>query len=84
MIDKVQIGRDMMTALRQEIDTKPKHVDPTTTLADVDKKIDLLAAETKAIFATPPPKVEVPKEDEVKAESEQTKAEGDKEQPSEA
>jgi len=34
------------------------------------KKIDLLVAETKAIFSTPAPKVEAPKADEAKAETE--------------
>lgn len=59
-----------MTALRQELDTKPKYLDASTTLAEVDKKIDLLVAETKAIFSTPAPKVEAPKADEAKAETE--------------
>lgn len=75
VIDKVQLGSDMMAALRKEIDTKPKHEDPTTTLAEVDKKIDILVAETKAIFSTPPPKVEAPKPDETKAEEEMPAAE---------
>lgn len=65
----------MMTALRQEIDTKPKHEDPSTTIADVDKKIDLLTAECKAIFSTPVPKVEAPKEEEKPETEQEAKAE---------
>jgi hypothetical protein len=84
VIDKLQLGRDFLAALRKEIDTKPKSADPTTTLADVDKKIDLLAAELKSIFSTPAPKVEAPKVEETKPEEEaQNEMPAAEEQPSE-
>lgn len=65
---KLGLGHEMINALKKEIETKPKHEDPSTTIEAVDKKIDLLAAELKAIFSTPPPKVEVPEEEEKKEE----------------
>ena len=80
---KLGLGHEMMNALKKEVDTKPKHEDPSTTIEAVDKKIDLLAAELKAIFSTPPPKVEVPEEEkkeEPAAETDQAKAD-EQEQP---
>lgn len=63
-----------MSKLREEIDSNPQYNDPTTTLSEVENKIDILAAETKGIFSTPPPKPETPteppKEAEPKAEAE--------------
>lgn len=70
VIGKVQFARDYMDQLKNELDTKPKHADPSTTIADVDKKIALLVAETKSIFATPAPKVEVPAPEQEKKEEE--------------
>ena len=40
-------------------------MDPSTTIVDVDKKIDLLVIECKSIFATPPP---APEKTETEAE----------------
>jgi hypothetical protein len=84
VIDKLQFGRDFLAILRKEIDTKPKSVDPSTTLADVEKKIDLLAAELKSIFSTPAPKVvEAPKAEEAKPEEDaQNEMPATEEQPS--
>jgi hypothetical protein len=65
-----------MSKLRGDIDSNPQYIDPTTTLSEVQNKIDILAAETKGIFSTPPPKPETtaptepPKETEPKAEVE--------------
>ena len=70
-----------MSKLREEIDSNPQYIDPTTTLSEVENKIDILAAETKGIFSTPPPKpenpTEPPKEAEPKAEAEQPENKND-------
>ncbi len=55
---KVTNVREFMTKIKTEIETRPKFADPSTTIAEVDNKIDLLKAECKSIFATPVPKVE--------------------------
>lgn len=58
-----------MNKLKQEIESRPKYADPTTTLAEVEKKVDLLVAETKAIFSTPAPKAEEPAPEQAKTEN---------------
>jgi hypothetical protein len=42
------------------LETRPRHEDASVTLEAVDKMIDMLEAETKAIFNLPPPKKEEP------------------------
>jgi len=49
-----------MSNLRNDIDSKPQFHDPTTTLQEVENKINILSAETKGIFSSPPPKPETP------------------------
>jgi hypothetical protein len=79
VIFKLEAVQLFMSKLRGDIDSNPQYVDPTTTLSEVENKIDILAAETKGIFSTPPPKPETPttapteppKETEPKAEAEQ-------------
>ena len=64
-----------MQNIRQIIESNPIHKDPPTTLEEIQKKIDLLSAETKAIFSTVPP---VPKAESDKAEVKvEDKAESD-------
>lgn len=72
VIGKIQVARDYMNTLKSEIDAKPKTADPTTTIAEVDNKINMLQAEAKAIFATPVPK---PPAEEKPAEKSDAKAE---------
>lgn len=42
VIGKVQVARDYMNKVKSEIDAKPKTADPTTTIAEVDNKINML------------------------------------------
>lgn len=77
---KVQYARDYVNGLKAEINARPKTADPTTTIAEVDNKMNILQAEAKAIFATPVPK---PVVEEKPAETEPKAEEAAKEQPSE-
>lgn len=58
VINKVTYAREFMTNLKNEIETRPKSTDPSTTINEVDNKIDLLKAECKSVFSTPVPKAE--------------------------
>lgn len=60
VINKVSFVRDFLNNLRVESETRPKFIDPSSTIKEVDTKIDLLKAECKAVFATPAPKAEPP------------------------
>jgi heat shock protein 4 len=58
--DKVQVVSQFMAALQTEINSKPKHQDPSTTLDEIDKKLRILKAECDPILNTPKP---APKEE---------------------
>lgn len=75
IISKVGVAQEMMDKLRKELDTRPKHEDMSVTLESVQRGIEMLEAETKAIFDLPPPKVEEPKKEEPAAAKEEQPAE---------
>jgi len=58
VIDKLGVVQEFMSKVRTELDTKPKYLDPSASLAQINTQLDLLAAEAKGIFSTPPPKPE--------------------------
>ena len=76
VILKLEAVQLFMSKLRSDIDSNPQYNDPTTTLSEVSKKIDILEAEAKGIFSTPPPKPETTAPTEPTKEAE-PKAEGE-------
>jgi len=60
IVDKCEYVAQFFKTLKQELETRPKHEDASVTLEAVNTKIDLLEAETRAIFNLPPPKKEEP------------------------
>lgn len=73
--DQIQAKCDLMQTFlmetRSAIEAKPKHEDPPTTLAEIDRKQGLLEAEVHAILTAPPPK---PKKEEEKKDGEEKPA----------
>jgi len=64
--EKCAVMQQFIMALQSELEVKPKHEDPSSTLPQLDVKQMLLEAEVNAILNTPEP--EPVKEEETKAE----------------
>jgi len=64
--DKLEIARKFMSELQQDVQTRPKHQDPKTSIEEIDRKLRGLKAEVDPIFATPKPKAEEPAKQEEK------------------
>ena len=65
--DKCGVAQAFLMALRSEMESKPKHEDLSSSIADIERKQMLLESEITAILNTPPPKPK--KEEEKKEES---------------
>jgi len=72
--EKCNVLEALFTEIRSELETKPKHEDISTTIAQLENKQVLLEAEVQAILATPAP---APKKEEVKKDETAAPAEGE-------
>ena len=63
--------------LRSELETKPKHEDISSSLADIEKKQMLCEAEVNSILTAPPPAAPKPEEEKKAEENADMAAEGE-------